>query len=298
MSTRSRSGSTRSSSSTWTRTDGRGPVTFTLDLEDHRAPESTEERYPALTRRVLEFLDDRRRARHVLRVGEIADAHPDLVREVADAGHEIGLHGWHHVPLTELDPGQLRADATRGKALLEDLARHAGASASGRPLFSLVPESRWAVDVLAEVGFTYSSSVLPARNPLFGDPRLPATPFRWPNGLVELPCPVRARRRPRPALPRWRVPARAPRRRVGDRGAPPVRQRRRLLWIYCHPYDFDPDEPFWVVPEAGRLGSRLLWYNRRRMFAKIEAMLSGRRGPPLGERSRARPSVCPPTRVA
>ena len=107
--------------------------------------------------------------------------------------------------------------------------------------------------MLGEVGFTYSSSVLPARNPLFGDPSLPATPFRWPNGLVELPCPVV---------------------RVGGVGLPylggvylralpePASSRRpaaasgtgQVLWIYCHPYDFDPGEPFWVVPEAGRLG--------------------------------------------
>ncbi len=38
------------------------------------------------------------------------------------------------------------------------------------------------------------------------------------------------------------------------------------------------------MPDAGRLGSRLLWYNRRRTFAKIEAMLRGRAGPPLAER--------------
>jgi hypothetical protein len=60
--------------------------------------------------------------------------------------------------------------------------------------------------------------------------------------------------------------------------------RAQLLWIYCHPYDFDPDEEFWVVPDAGRLGSRLLWYNRRRTFAKVEAMLRGRAGAPLAER--------------
>jgi hypothetical protein len=57
-----------------------------------------------------------------------------------------------------------------------------------------------------------------------------------------------------------------------------------MLWIYCHPYDFDPDEPFWVVPEVGKLGSRLLWYNRRRTFAKVDALLRGRAGPPLRER--------------
>ena len=113
-------------------------------------------------------------------------------------------------------------------------------------------------------------------------PSLPTTPFRWPNGLVELPCPVvRAGGLGLPylggvylrALP---APASAwPAAGVGA---------RQLLWIYCHPYDFDPDETFWVVPEAGRLGSRLLWYNRRRTFAKIEAALRGRAGPPLAER--------------
>jgi hypothetical protein len=63
-----------------------------------------------------------------------------------------------------------------------------------------------------------------------------------------------------------------------------VFERNQLLWIYCHPYDFDADEPFWVVPEAGALGSRLLWYNRRRTFAKVDALLRGHAGPPLAER--------------
>ena len=54
-------------------------------------------------------------------------------------------------------------------------------------------------------------------------------------------------------------------------------------WVYCHPYDFDPDEPFWVVPEAGKLGSRLLWQNRRRALARVERVLRGRVGPPLVE---------------
>ena len=256
-------------------------VTFTLDLEDHRPSSAAPERYPALTREVLDFLDARDVRGTFFVVGETAEARPELVREVAARGHEVGLHGWRHQPLTELDPDVFRADVTRGKALLEDLT---GEPVLGfrAPTFSLVPESRWAVDVLADSGFTYSSSILPARSPLFGDPTLPATPFRWPSGLVELPCPVvRAggvglpylggvylRALPGPA-------STAARRSVG---------REQLLWIYCHPYDFDPDEEFWVVPDAGRLGSRLLWYNRRRTFAKIEAMLRGRAGAPLGER--------------
>jgi polysaccharide deacetylase family protein (PEP-CTERM system associated) len=258
-----------------------GQVTFTLDVEDHRPSADAEERYPALTRDVLEFLDAREARGTFFVVGETAEAHPELVREIAVRGHEIGLHGWRHQPLTELSPDAFRADATRGKALLEDLA---GAPVCGfrAPTFSLVPDSRWAVDVLRDVGFTYSSSVLPARSPLFGDPSLPAVPFRWPNGLVELPCPVvRAGGVGLPYL--GGVYLRA----IPGKASAAARRhagRDQLLWIYCHPYDFDPDEEFWIVPDAGRIGSRLLWYNRRRTFAKIEAMLRGRTGPPLAER--------------
>src|SRR2546425_1005005 len=46
------------------------------------------------------------------------------------------------------------------------------------------------LDFLAELGFSYSSSVLPASNPLYGFPAAPAGPFLWPNGLIELPAPV------------------------------------------------------------------------------------------------------------
>ena len=256
-------------------------VTFTLDLEDHRPSPDAPERYPALTREVLDFLDARDVRGTFFVVGETAEAHPELVREVAARGHEVGLHGWRHQPLTELDADTFRADVTRGKALLEELTDSPVAGFRA-PTFSLVPETRWAVDVLADTGFTYSSSVLPARSPLFGDPTLPVTPFRWPNGLVELPCPVvRAAGVGLPYLGGVYLRAipgaasTAARRSVG---------RAQLLWIYCHPYDFDPDEEFWVVPDAGRLGSHLLWYNRRRTFAKIEAMLRGRAGAPLAER--------------
>jgi polysaccharide deacetylase family protein (PEP-CTERM system associated) len=257
------------------------PITFTFDLEDHRAPGSTDLRYPALTRRVLEFLDRTGSRGSFFVTGDVAEKTPDLVRDIAGAGHELGFHGWDHAPLPTLGVAQFREEAKRGKDLLEELG---GGPVTGfrAPVFSLVPASRWAVDVLVEAGYRYSSSVLPARNPLFGDPRSPTRVYRWPNGLLELPCPVA---------------------RVGSIGLPylggvylralPTALSRaairawggtQTLWIYCHPYDFDPDEPYWVAPEVGRLGSRLLWYNRRRALPKIEALLREGAAAPLGER--------------
>ena len=138
---------------------------------------------------VLEFLDHLGARGSFFVTGDVAEQTPELVRDIAAAGHELGFHGWHHDPLPSIGPVRFREEAKRGKDLLEELG---GAPVAGfrAPVFSLVPESRWAVDVLAETGYGYSSSVLPVRSPLFGDPSSPTRPYRWPNGLLELPCPV------------------------------------------------------------------------------------------------------------
>ena len=228
-------------------------VTFTLDLEDHRPSPDAPERYPALTRQVLDFLDAREVRGTFFVVGETARGPPRARRARSRrAATRSGLHGWRHQPLTELDRRRVPRRRAPGQGPARGARRCVRCVGFRAPTFSLVPESRWAVDVLADTGFTYSSSVLPARSPLFGDPTLPTTPFRWPNGLVELPCPVVRAGGRRAPLPRRRLPARHP-------GAASTTARRsvgrgQLLWIYCHPYDFDPDEEFWVVPDAGRLG--------------------------------------------
>ena len=144
-----------------------GPVTFTLDLEDHRPDDSVPSRYEQVMARALPFLEERNVIGTVFVVGRLAAASPGLIREVAAAGHEIALHSWAHVHLTEQTPAEFAEETRRGKDLLEDLA---GQEVVGfrAPTFSLVSASQWAVDVLTEQGFTYSSSVLGAANPLYG----------------------------------------------------------------------------------------------------------------------------------
>jgi polysaccharide deacetylase family protein (PEP-CTERM system associated) len=251
------------------------PVTFTLDLEDHRPSARAELRFPAVTRGLLERLAEWGVSGTVFVVGELAAEHPELVRAIADGGHELALHGWRHVPLTELRPEDLRTDVRRGRALLEDLG---GAPVVGfrAPTFSLTAATAWAADVLAEEGFTYSSSVLPSANPLHGYPGAPRDPFVWPSGLVEIPVPVAG-------WGRWRVPY------LGGTylrvlPAPVVRavhgrSARSLPWVYLHPYDTDPAERFWIVPDAGWL-SPLLWVGRRRVLDRVEELV--RRGPEPG----------------
>ncbi len=264
----------------------RAPITFTIDVEDY-APPGQAVRAESIVHSVLDALDGLGARGTFFIVGELAQSHPAMTKAIADRGHELGLHGWRHVPLPELDPPTLKADLDRGIKVLEDLS---GASVSGfrAPMFSLVPESRWAVEVVGDAGFIYSSSVLPARSPLWGDPTAARHPFRWPNGLIEFPCPVVSfgavanpylggtylRLLPL-SLVRYGLAQAA-----GD----------EALWMYCHPYDFDPLEPFRSRPELGKMGSRVMWVGRSRMQRRVARILRGRVGAPLRERCEAVPS--------
>jgi polysaccharide deacetylase family protein (PEP-CTERM system associated) len=256
-------------------------VTFTLDVEDYTAP-GDEPRVTAMTREILEYLDRRRIRGTFFLVGELADALPDLVGEIAHGGHEIGLHGYSHAPLTESRPETFRCEVAEARARLEE---RAGRPVIGfrAPTFSLVPATVWAVDVLAETGFEYSSSVLPARSPLYGWPGQSRTPYRWPSGLVELPCPVTTvgpvtnpylggvflRVFP------WTAVRYGLRHSAAD----------EMLWTYAHPYDFDPGEPFQPRPDLGKYKSRLQWLNRKRMFDRFDRLYADcEPGLPLAER--------------
>ena len=258
------------------------PVTFTLDVEDH-VPAHHDPRAPVVTRTILEFCERRDIRGTFFVVGELAAEHPDLVRDIAAGGHELALHAWSHTHLTTMDEPRMRDDLRRGKDLLEDLS---GRPVTGfrAPTFSLVPDTVWVTDVLAETGFTYSSSVLPARNPLHGWPGASRVPFRWDSGVVELPCPVASiGSHANPylggiylrLLPWWLIDFGLRRSAAGE-----------VLWLYCHPYDFDPDEPFSQRPDLSRHASRLQWLNRKRMFRRVERLMTATGiAPPLGERA-------------
>jgi len=258
------------------------PVTVTFDLEDSRSSSAQEERFVAMSHRFLEFIEERGITATVFIVGEIGRSHPSLVRRVAEGGHEIGLHGLRHVTLDDVGPARLPAELREGRALLEDAAQ-APVSGFRAPIFSLTPATEWAVEQIAAAGFAYSSSVLPAANPLHGWPGAPREPCRWSNGLIELPCPVwGAGRLSIPFLGgiylRY-VPLALERRLLAGLG------EQSVAWSYCHPYDLDPDEPFFVMPHAGRLTSLIVHTRRAMTLARLEAVIGagGGAGRPLAE---------------
>jgi polysaccharide deacetylase family protein (PEP-CTERM system associated) len=267
------------------------PTTFTLDLEDHRPQPNSAPRYPEITYKILDFLSERGVKGTFFVLGEVAERHPELLRRIHQEGHEIGFHTYAHVPLTRETPERFRQQTKDSKALLEDLT---GAAVLGfrAPIFSLTAQTLWVLPILQELGFTYSSSVLPLAHPLYGFPGAPQNPFRWKDSLLEIPVPV-ARIGPA-SLPFLGG--------VYMRYLPEfllirlLRQRRETdgLWTYCHPYDFDPEEQFVVMREATALVSFILWMNRRNTFNKITTILSLGAGLPFRDELQSGGYRCAP----
>ena len=165
-------------------------ITFTVDVEDAAEGGDGLERCRAMVGRLLEFLALRDAAATFFAVGDVAERSPALVREIAAAGHEIASHSYRHTALAVEDAWLFRSRIAASRCLLEDLA---GTPVLGfrAPFFSLVPATAGRVlDALVEAGFAYSSSIVPGRAFRSGWEGAPSVPFRWPGGLLELPCPV------------------------------------------------------------------------------------------------------------
>ncbi|MET0795178.1 MAG: DUF3473 domain-containing protein [Polyangiaceae bacterium] len=204
-------------------------------------------------------------------LGYLAERFPSWVKRVADAGHEVAVHGQYHVPIGQLTPSEFRSSVTRAREAL--LAAGAPRVSGFRaPVFSLDSRTAWALDVLEELGFEYDSSLFPIYNPRYGEPHAPRLPFRPTRSgkLVEFPMStanVLGLRMPFSggfylrALPLSLV-------QLGFRRC--LEQREPAV-CYVHPWELDPEQP--PLP-----GSRLARLRHRvgldGVGAKLEALLS------------------------
>jgi polysaccharide deacetylase family protein (PEP-CTERM system associated) len=154
---------------------------FTVDVEEYFQVSAMEPHVARLewdtlpsrvldsTVRILDLLEAHDTRGTFFILGWIARRHPDLVRRIAGAGHEVASHGWDHQRVTQLDPDAFRTQAKDSRAILEDLS---GKRVHGyrAPSFSIVPGLEWALEILVEEGYTYDSSLYPVRRRGYGFP--------------------------------------------------------------------------------------------------------------------------------
>jgi len=102
-------------------------------------------------------------------LGEVAEKFPSLVRRIADCGHEIASHGSSHKQIFKLTEEEFRREIVGCKKRLEDIVSKVVLGYRA-PAFSITPQTKWALDILADVGFEYDSSVFPISGRRYGWP--------------------------------------------------------------------------------------------------------------------------------
>jgi polysaccharide deacetylase family protein (PEP-CTERM system associated) len=180
-------------------------------------------------------------------LGWVADNYPSLVKEISARGHHIGSHSYSHQLVYRQTPQEFRDDLAKSKDIIEGII--------GRPIdsyrapgFSIVSESLWAFEIIADLGFKLDSSVFPAARSHGGIVEFPyAEPCIGLLGSSDLRLfPLNSRQVfgksfvysgggyfrlcPEFLLKYWF-------------------KRDNYVMTYFHPRDFDPDQP--VAPGLG-----------------------------------------------
>lgn len=194
------------------------------------------------TDRLLKLFDDGGAHATFFILGWVAEHEPELVRDIVAAGHEVASHGWAHHRVTNQDPAAFREDVRRTRALLEDLGS-VPVTGYRAASYSVSEDTLWALDILAEEGYRYSSSICPIRHDHYGIPGFPRFAFRLrEQGILEIPvtttvlggrnwpCGGGGWFRLAPySFSRWAL------RRVNAEQQPAV--------FYLHPWEIDPEQP-------------------------------------------------------
>ena len=162
---------------------------LTIDVEDYFQvaafekvikPElwdNYESRVEGNTDAILNILKTRNIKATFFVVGWIAEKYPQLVQQIYENGHEIGCHSYMHRKIYDLSPDEFKADTKKAKSLLEKIT---GSKIRGyrAPSYSITKKSLWALDILAELGFEYDSSIFPIHHDNYGIPDSPRFAYR------------------------------------------------------------------------------------------------------------------------
>lgn len=223
---------------------------------------------------LLEMLDKHQHKATFFVLGDVAKRQPNLVKRVADAGHEIASHGTNHDRLHRLDADSFREDLIASKQLLEE---QSGQQVIGyrAPSFSVVPQTSWAIDVLANCGFEYDASIFPVRHPAYGVPTAPEKPFSVqgsPDGAKMLEVPpltytMGSKKLPVAGGGYFRLFPLL----FMKRGLKQAAAANRPAILYFHPWEFDPGMPRMPLSRVGMIRT---YTGLKSAAAKLDRILS------------------------
>lgn len=167
---------------------GKKTNAMTVDVEDYFQVEAffpyiqrkdwdgRECRVEANVDRILRLFAQKGTTATFFTLGWVATRYPQLIKRIVENGHELASHGLAHFRADHQSRSEFAEDVRRAKGILEDL--------SGKPVhgyratsFSITRRNLWALDVLEEAGYRYSSSTFPIKHDLYGIPEQPRFAF-------------------------------------------------------------------------------------------------------------------------
>jgi polysaccharide deacetylase family protein (PEP-CTERM system associated) len=250
---------------------------FSIDLEDVRflLPEGKKykPRVAVNTHAYLDWLKKNNFKCTFFTVGDVAENYPSLINEIISEGHEIGCHTNTHITLDRQSPETFREDLEKN---IENLVKAGADNIRGfrAPVFSLTEKTEWAYRILSELNFTYSSSVLPAKSPLFGWEEFGSAPKMASHNILEIPMTVgKVGHMNMPygggvyfrMLPSFLIRKKAA---VHSTAGNP-------LLGYFHPYDIDTEQEHFMHPgiNNSKLYNFLMYYNRNKVFDRLNGLI-------------------------
>jgi len=230
---------------------------LTFDIEDYYQVEAFKElikfedwpQYPSRvvenTRKITDILDERHVKATFFVLGWIAERFPDLVKQLAEHGHEIATHGYGHQMIYKQTQATFEADLVKSIAILEQIS---GQNVIGyrAPTYSIIEQSFWAFDILIRHHLRYDSSIFPIIHDRYGVPDGERFPHRIERGdgqgILEFPLSTLR-------VWKWNFPI------AGGgylRLFPYLFLKKSFQWlnkqqhpviVYLHPWELDPAQP-------------------------------------------------------
>jgi len=230
---------------------------LTVDVEDYfhvsafskNINKNEWDRYPSRvdrnTRRLLDLFDEFNIKATFFVLGWVAERDPGLVKEIDARGHEIACHGYSHQLIYKQPIDVFKKETVKSKSILQDIVQKPilGYRAAS---YSIIQESRWALDILCEAGFKYDSSIFPIRHDRYGIPDAVEVPHVYTtendNSIVEFPLTTITMlgiKLPIAGGGYFRLYPYQ----LTKAGLNKVNKKNRPFIFYLHPWEIDPDQP-------------------------------------------------------
>jgi len=232
--------------------------------------DSLELRVEKNTFRLLELFELHQVKSTFFTLGWVAEKCPNLIKAIVEQGHELASHGYSHQRALGMSREEFKHDVLQSKKILEDIS---GVAVEGyrAPSFSVKDENTWIYSVLAELGFTYSSSTYPIEHDLYGVPDWPRFKYQRTEGITEIPIPTLRNNNINTGIggggyfrlyPYWMS-----RRRINRF----LREEKQPYSFYFHPWEIDSDQP--KIDNASFKSKIRHYINISRMEGKVIKLL-------------------------